>query len=137
MPSAYRRLVSNTEALTSPRASDSCYGSLENIVVVAVVILELRLRDVERQVLGRNLVIAANDGKALGFENVLYVEIPTGQVSFHSPVRGAGPNYTKPWDGIKMVGPERISRFINAIMHGMPTERFAPPAEPVQERLLG
>lgn len=38
------------------------------------------------------------DLKAVGFENVLYVDIPTGQVSFHSPTRGAGPQYEKPWD---------------------------------------
>lgn len=31
---------------------------------------------------------------------VLYVElVPEGQVSFHSPMRGAGPEYTAPWDG--------------------------------------
>lgn len=34
-------LASNTEALASQRASDSCYGSAENIGVLAVVILEL------------------------------------------------------------------------------------------------
>jgi hypothetical protein len=32
-------------------------------------------------------------------EHVLYVDLPTGQVSFHSPVRGEGPNYAGKWSG--------------------------------------
>src|SRR5258706_16416560 len=49
------------EADTSSPASEACYGGSENVGVVAVVVPELRLSDVQRQVLGRNLVIAAND----------------------------------------------------------------------------
>src|ERR1700728_3254522 len=43
-------------------ASETCYGGPENIRVMAVVIPELCFRDVERQVLGANLVEAANNG---------------------------------------------------------------------------
>ncbi len=32
-------------------------------------------------------------------DQVLYVEIPQGQVSFHSPERYAGPEYRRDWDG--------------------------------------
>jgi hypothetical protein len=32
--------------------------------------------------------------------HVLYLELPQGQVSFHSPQRGPGPKYEKPWDGL-------------------------------------
>lgn len=30
---------------------------------------------------------------------VLYIELPNGQVSFHSPKRGAGPDFAGEWDG--------------------------------------
>ena len=33
-----------------------------------------------------------------GFEWVLYVVLPTGQVSFHSAVRGTGPEFSGDWD---------------------------------------
>lgn len=39
---------------------------------------------------------------------VLYVEIPTGQVSFHSPTRGNGPDYEGDWDGAQGVSGDRI-----------------------------
>jgi hypothetical protein len=31
---------------------------------------------------------------------VLYVDLPEGQVSFHSPTRGKGPDYSGVWDGL-------------------------------------
>ena len=43
---------------------------------------------------------------------VLYVEIPTGQVSFHTDHRGSGPDYPKPWDGIRNVSPQRVCMWI-------------------------
>lgn len=55
------------------------------------------------------------DRAAVGFEHVLYVDIPTGQVSFHSPMRGVGPDYPREWDGIKQQGPTRICRWIAEI----------------------
>lgn len=47
--------------------------------------------------------------------NVLYVELPTGQVSFHAGVRGEGPTYPGEWDGIRGKGPNRICRWIMEI----------------------
>jgi hypothetical protein len=43
----------------------------------------------------------AKDEKAIGFENVIYVDLPEGQCSFHAPVRGAGPEYAGKWSGKK------------------------------------
>lgn len=57
------------------------------------------------------------DDKAPGFESVLYVDLPEfGQVSFHNRVRHAGPDYTKPWDGIRGLGASRIIRFACAVL---------------------
>jgi hypothetical protein len=41
---------------------ETAYRCPEDVIVMAVVILELRLSDVQGEVLGRNLVVAANDG---------------------------------------------------------------------------
>jgi hypothetical protein len=40
--------------------------------------------------------------------HVLYVDLPTGQVSFHSEFRGAGPDYQGEWDGEEGASPQRI-----------------------------
>lgn len=45
---------------------------------------------------------------------VLYVEIPTGQVSFHCPRRGNGPDYTRDWDKAKS-SQERIIAFCDMV----------------------
>lgn len=58
------------------------------------------------------------DPKTRGFENVFYVEIPTGQVSFHQSSRGKGPDYPKEWDQLVGVGPTRICRWIEQILEG-------------------
>ncbi len=47
---------------------------------------------------------------------VLYVEIPTGQVSFHTAARGDGPAYAKPWDGIRIQGPTRICKWVAQLL---------------------
>lgn len=49
---------------------------------------------------------------------VLYVDIPCGQVSFHTAHRGQGPEYLGKWDGIRGVGPERICRYATALLSG-------------------
>lgn len=49
-----------------------------------------------------------------GFEWVLYVDLPEGQVSFHSPTRGTGPDYAGEWDG-QHASAERIIRFCDSI----------------------
>lgn len=44
--------------------------------------------------------------------HILYVELPTGQVSFHNGVRYAGPDYAGEWDGEKGQDAGRICRFV-------------------------
>jgi hypothetical protein len=41
-------------------------------------------------------------------KHVLYVDIPTGQVSFHAAARGKGPDYYGKWDGVREAGAGRI-----------------------------
>lgn len=43
---------------------------------------------------------------------VLYVEMPTGQVSFHTRARGKGPDFTGEWDGVRGASADRILRWI-------------------------
>ena len=54
------------------------------------------------------------DPKTSGYEWVLYVELPTGQCSFHSPERLNGPDYGGEWDGIGM-SQERICRYCDLV----------------------
>lgn len=42
---------------------------------------------------------------------VLYVHIPTGQVSFHTEHRGEGPDFDGFWDGIRGASVERVCRW--------------------------
>lgn len=42
----------------------------------------------------------AEDKKTKGYEHVLYVDLPEGQCSFHSPTRGSGPEFTGQWSGL-------------------------------------
>jgi hypothetical protein len=72
--------------------------------------------------------------------HVLYVEIPTGQVSFHTDVRGAGPDYGKPWDGQRGQSADRVCRWVARVFRGAgldmvahsssPTDRMAEAARP-------
>lgn len=43
--------------------------------------------------------------------HVVYVDLPTGQVSFHSASRGAGPEYPAQWDGAAGTAPSRICQW--------------------------
>lgn len=45
------------------------------------------------------------------YNAVLYVDLPSGQVSFHTTPRGAGPDYPGIWDGVRDAGAERICRW--------------------------
>lgn len=56
---------------------------------------------------------------------VLYVDLPEGQVSFHSKVRYSGPDYPGEWDGVKDISAQRIIRFCDRVV----TERLAPTKE--------
>jgi hypothetical protein len=46
---------------------------------------------------------------------VLYVDLPTGQVSFHSATRGNGPDYPGDWDG-QHASAERIIAFCDQVL---------------------
>jgi hypothetical protein len=56
------------------------------------------------------------DAKANFAEHVLYVDIPTGQVSFHSPERFAGPDYPGRWDGVRDVSHLRIQLWCDRLL---------------------
>jgi hypothetical protein len=43
--------------------------------------------------------------------HVLYVDLPTGQISFHSEYRGEGPGYPGEWDGQRGQSADRITRW--------------------------
>lgn len=61
----------------------------------------------------------ARDPKAIGFEDVLYVDIPgAGQVSFHTSYRKDGPDYAGAWDGVRNVASRRICRWAEAVFDG-------------------
>lgn len=51
-----------------------------------------------------------------GYGWVLYVDLPTGQVSFHSAYRHTGPVYPGTWDGLTGVSPERIIAWCEAVL---------------------
>lgn len=48
--------------------------------------------------------------------HVLYIELPTGQVSFHTATRGVGPDCPRAWDGMKGQSADRICRFAARIL---------------------
>jgi hypothetical protein len=48
---------------------------------------------------------------------VLYIDLPNGQCSFHSPTRGKGPCYPGDWDR-QHASEERILAFCDAVMEG-------------------
>ena len=54
------------------------------------------------------------DPKTPGYEWVLYVELPTGQCSFHSADRLSGPDFNGKWDGQGMSAP-RICAFCDSV----------------------
>lgn len=56
------------------------------------------------------------DEKAVGFEDVLYIDLPVGQVSYHSGRRGDGPNYAGAWDGVTGTGPQRVCRWASLVL---------------------
>lgn len=47
---------------------------------------------------------------------VLYVDLPTGQVSFHAEQRGNGPGYAGTWDGRRGLQADRIVRWAAALL---------------------
>jgi hypothetical protein len=59
------------------------------------------------------------------YSHVLYVDLPTGQVSFHTAARDDGPAYAGAWDGIKGQGPDRIIRWVARLLDGVPQRQEA------------
>jgi hypothetical protein len=57
---------------------------------------------------------------------VLYVDLPTGQVSFHALTKGDGPAYPGVWDGVVDASAERIIAFVNLILHPSTVHRPRP-----------
>ena len=56
------------------------------------------------------------DEKQVRHDAVLYVELPTGQVSFHTESRGMGPDFPGKWDEVRSMGPTRICRFVEIVL---------------------
>ena len=48
---------------------------------------------------------------------VLYLDLPTGQVSFHTDARGNGPDYPSVWDGMKGQGPDRVCHWVVRLLN--------------------
>ncbi|MBK1868239.1 hypothetical protein [Taklimakanibacter albus] len=44
--------------------------------------------------------------------DVFYLDLPTGQVSFHTVGRGKGPDYPGTWDGVREQGSMRICKWV-------------------------
>lgn len=56
---------------------------------------------------------------------VLYIDLPTGQVSFHTDRRGTGPDYRDDWDGRHDVSAYRILRWIALVFERQALEANA------------
>lgn len=50
--------------------------------------------------------------------HVLYVDLPNGQVSFHSGTRAIGPAYSGVWDGMRGQSPMRICVWCATLLSG-------------------
>jgi hypothetical protein len=75
-----------------------------------------------------------DEAAQFGPEWVLYVDLPQGQVSFHSPGRGEGPDYPGDWDR-KHRSEKRILAFCDSVMKAPPGVTQAELEAAGQERL--
>jgi len=50
--------------------------------------------------------------------HVIYIELPTGQVSFHVGQRYAGPDFAGQWDGVRDSAADRICRYVAMLFRG-------------------
>lgn len=57
--------------------------------------------------------------------HVLYVDLPTGQVSFHTGERGNGPDYAGTWDGVRGQAGGRICSWIGRLLAEAAGDRAA------------
>lgn len=60
---------------------------------------------------------------------VIYVELPTGQVSFHTGDRGDGPSFPGEWCG-EFASADRIIALAAHLIDGTPAAHVGPPAMP-------
>jgi hypothetical protein len=71
---------------------------------------------------------------------VLYCDIPTGQVSFHTAHRGIGPDYPVDWDGVADASRIRICTWCQALLEGHPivdcTPALLPGGDPTPKVLV-
>lgn len=58
------------------------------------------------------------DEKQEYHRHVLYVEAPTGQISFHVRDRGDGPDYAAGWDGVRGASPQRACSLAARVLEG-------------------
>ena len=65
---------------------------------------------------------------------VLYVELPTGQVSFHAHRRGDGPTYADAWDGIPGASQWRIIRWAQSLIPTWSNDRPVADNATIRER---
>ena len=56
------------------------------------------------------------DPRTVNFEDVIYISLPTGQVSFHNNGRFDGPQYLGKWDEVRGQGPTRICQWIKTVL---------------------
>ena len=65
------------------------------------------------------------DDKQLYYPWVLYVDLPTGQASFHAEKRGIGPDYSGEWDG-KHTSAQAIIDYVQNLLDNLdPRESVA------------
>jgi hypothetical protein len=57
-----------------------------------------------------------HDSGTPGYEWVLYVELPTGQVSFHSAQRGSSQTFDGRWDGLRGASHHRIIQWCEQLL---------------------
>lgn len=60
------------------------------------------------------------DPKQPVHRHVLYVDLPSGQISFHGEFRGKGPDYPGQWDGKLGQGPDRVTRWCAELLDEVP-----------------
>jgi hypothetical protein len=60
------------------------------------------------------------DSKQPVHRHVLYVDLPTGQISFHAAARGIGPDYPGEWDGVPGQSADRILRWCARLLAQAP-----------------
>lgn len=68
---------------------------------------------------------AIDDKQEGPHSHLLYIDLPTGQVSWHGGRRYGGPDYDGAWDGKTGLAPERICRWIADLLEASRAGRAA------------